>query len=77
MLQKHDNLGRVQNKILPVTESLQENFPNLVKLLTEVTDLVKCRELLGDARRLMYQAVPEAATDLFFPVLEIIQKSIK
>jgi hypothetical protein len=79
MLQSHGDLGRgrIENKMLPVNEVFQKNFPNLVELFTKVTDPEKCRTILGDARKMMHKAEPVTQKGLFYPVLEMIQKSIK
>jgi hypothetical protein len=77
MLQTHPDLGRMEYTQLPVNEALKKEFPNLVKLFTEVTDPDRCRTILGDARKIMHQMVPISEKGLFYPVLDLIQRSIK
>jgi hypothetical protein len=76
MLKSHGNLGRAEYRALPISDALAKYFPNVVKLFTEVTDPEKCRTILGDARNMMHEAESVTKKDLFYPVLEIIQRSI-
>jgi hypothetical protein len=77
ILKSWGDLGRSGYRALPVNKALAKYFPNVVKLFTQVTDPERCRTILGDARALIDRADPSHRQDLFYPVLESIQRSIR